>query len=101
MKIELELSDIQAIAQQVIKAIKPILAKNKPEDDTLFDVEGLAKYLIVDLPWIYQNQKSLPRFKVGRFVRYRKKEIDKWLESQRIPATQDRLNRPPPLKLMK
>ena len=48
-------------------------------------VEQLAKYLQVDQYTIYAwaRKGKMPAFKVGRFWRFRKEEIDKWLLKQR------------------
>lgn len=88
MKIDLEQSDIQAIAQEVVKTIKPILSKRKTEDDTLFTVDSLAVYLEVSKRWVYEriHLKEIPYAKVGKFPRFRKSKIDRWIESLETPA---------------
>jgi excisionase family DNA binding protein len=48
-------------------------------------VETLAEYLDVEKDWVYSHIKEIPHFKVGRFPRFRKTEIDKWLEGNRAP----------------
>ncbi len=53
--------------------------------DRLMTVEQMAEYLQVDQYTIYAwtRKGEMPAFKVGRFWRFRKDEIDKWLEDQR------------------
>lgn len=53
--------------------------------DKLMTVEQMAEYLQVDEYTIYAwaRKGKMPAFKVGRFWRFRKEEIDKWLESQK------------------
>lgn len=92
MKIELEETDINAIAARVAEQIRPLLNKNvkeRAEDDTIFTVESLAKYLQVSEQWVYERVqfKELPYIKVGKFIRFKKSAIDKWLEEQATPAT--------------
>jgi excisionase family DNA binding protein len=98
MKFEIEPQDIEAIAQKVSEIIKPLLFSNKEHNDkdVIFDVKGLADYLQVDLSWVYKqvSLKTIPYFKAGRYTRFRKREIDKWIDQQKIPSI-------PPLKLLK
>jgi len=48
-------------------------------------VEQPTKYLQVDQYTIYAwaRKGEIPAFKVGRFWRFRKEEIDKWLEGRK------------------
>lgn len=75
------------IAQEVIRAIKPLM-KNAVEDDNILDVKGLSEYLKVTHHWIYQQTHlgTLPCFKLGNQLRFRKKDIDRHLEGLKIPA---------------
>lgn len=80
---------VETITQKVIEAIKPLLKNTASYDgDILFDVEGLAKYLGVNRTWVYERThlNDIPHFKIGRFPRFRKREIDKWLEGKRKPC---------------
>ncbi|OGW37451.1 MAG: hypothetical protein A2Y97_00065 [Nitrospirae bacterium RBG_13_39_12] len=89
MKTELETQEIEAIADKVIEKMKPLLAGNgKSEDDVIFDVEGLTQYLKVSKQWIYERThlKKIAHLKIDGQLRFRKKDIDKWLSSYNIPA---------------
>ena len=85
MKIEIDNSQlINDIAEKVVERLKPLL--NNPHnanDDELMDVKELAKYLKVKESWVYEkiHTKQIPFQKAGRFPRFRKKNIDKWLEN--------------------
>src|SRR3972149_6389582 len=76
------------ITQQVVKAIRPMLS-GKAEDNTILDVDGLAKYLSVTRNWIYQQThiNAIPHHKLGSQLRFRKRDIDKWLDAQKVPST--------------
>lgn len=89
MKIEVEPEDIEAIAQRVSDILRPMLARIERGDGTngseaILDVKGLAEYLHVTPSWIYKQAslKAIPYFKTGKYPRFRKKEVDKWIESQ-------------------
>ena len=91
MKAELNI-DIQGladeVAQKVIREMKPMMEAEKPQDDTLLTVKALAEYLHVSDQWVYERvQKSeIPVIKVGKFPRFKKPDIDKWLDTLKTPA---------------
>ena len=88
MKTELEQSDIDAIAQEVVKAIRPLLSKGKVEENTIFTVKTLAEYLHVSDQWVYERVQlnEIPFSKIGKFPRFRKSKIDRWLDSLETPV---------------
>lgn len=97
MKTHLEPEDIQAIAQAVTEMIRPLLSANGKErtEDVIFTPESLAEYLQVDTSWVYKqvSLKTIPYFKSGKYTRFKKSAIDKWIDAQtRKPLL--------PLKLM-
>ncbi len=92
MKTSLEPEDIQAIAAAVIDALKPMLFGNgkQIEKDIIYTTETLATYLQVDVSWVYRqvSNKAIPYFKKGKYVRFRKSAIDKWIaSSERQPIS--------------
>ncbi len=52
--------------------------------DKLMTVEQMAEYLQVDeyTVYVWARKGEIPAFKVGRFWRFRKEDIDEWLESR-------------------
>lgn len=67
-------------------------------DDPLMSVKDLAAYLQVDMSTVYlwSQRGHIPAMKVGRMWRYRRSEIDAWLESRRTPAIKDTSSRADP-----
>ena len=59
-------------------------------DDQLLSVKELAAYLQVDVSSIYlwSQRGQIPAMKVGKMWRYRRSEIDAWLESRRSQPTE-------------
>ena len=56
MKIELEPLDIQAIAEKVLELLKPYLSqKAERQEDIIFDVGGLCRYLHVSSHWVHER----------------------------------------------
>lgn len=91
MKIELERADIQAITQSVLESIKPYLGRKVPEnaEDEVMDMKGLCDYLKVTPKWVHERTHlhEMPFYKLSnKQLRFRKRKIDKWLDSLETPA---------------
>ncbi len=91
MEVKFNIPDelVEEIAQRVISKLMPLLSKqNNPDNDILFDVKGLCEYLNVSDKWVYErtHQNEIPFIKVGGLLRFRKKDIDRWLNSYHTPA---------------
>ena len=90
MKAEIVLPDelAAAIAAEVAAALKPLLSARKATEDPILDPDQLASYLGVAKGWVYEqaSQASIPCFRAGKFLRFRKSAIDKWIEAQSTPA---------------
>lgn len=101
MKAELTLPSelVKEIAKEVVELLKPVLSgNNKYEaEDVIFDVQGLTEYLNVTKKWIYEQThlKTIPYLKISnKQLRFKKKDIDKWLEALKIPATSEPTGKP-------
>lgn len=92
MKIEFEQKDIEAIIQRMVEVFKPIpvdLANSQhTKTDELMNLKELAQYLKVKESWIYEkvHKKEIPFLKAGRFLRFKKKDIDQWLKNPYAPS---------------
>jgi excisionase family DNA binding protein len=62
---------------------------NLPTDETFLTTEEVLEYLNVNLRTVYRLIKagSIPAVRVGRQWRFRKRDLDQWLEGQRHPET--------------
>ena len=90
MKIYLEPEDIKSITQAVVEALKPLLNNGKDKsEDVIFTPESLANYLQVDTGWIYKHQKELKYFKAGKYIRFHKKDVDKYCLNHTMPVLPD------------
>jgi len=86
MKAELLLARelVDQIADKVIEKLKPIIpVDGKIVGETIYTPETLAEYLQVDTSWVYRqvSEKNIPYFKNGKYVRFRKSSIDRWISS--------------------
>ena len=68
------------------------MALNFPDDEVFLTTEEVLEYLQVNLRTVYRLIKAgkIPAVRVGRQWRFRKRDIDAWLDSQRPGG-----NRPP------
>lgn len=91
LKVDLETANFEErIAERVVKAIGPLLTHGR-DDAEIFSVITLAEYLGVSKQWVYDKKKcgKIPHFKAGRLLKFRKREIDRWVASQNVsPANQ-------------
>ena len=89
MKTQFELEDIKAVSSTVVELITPILQKNSNKsEDIIFNQDELASYLKVSRSWVDQkiSQNGIPHIKIGKYPRFRKDQIDEWLEENSTPA---------------
>lgn len=83
---------VSAIVDDVVARLKPILTglqTNPSKADDLMGVEELGKFLGgVSRDWIYQRTagNEIPFVKVGRMIKFRRSDIDRWLAKQSTPA---------------
>ena len=88
MQLNIDPEDLKSIARDVVETLKPLLKNNKQgcESDCVFDVKELAAYLRVNKSWVYNqvHLKSIPYFKCGRYTRFKKSNIDRWISSETI-----------------
>lgn len=89
MKIDLEPQDIQMIAEKVVELLTPRLNINNQPEET-FHKKALADYIQVNVSWIDKNLHIIPHFKLGKYVRFRRSHIDKWVEGITRPKNRKR-----------
>ena len=88
MQSTLEKEDLTAIAKELVKELRPILKTSEQGsgNDTIFNLKELSEYLNVPDSWIYRQtcDHNIPHYKLGGYLRFKKIEIDKWLEEQKV-----------------
>ena len=91
MKLDFEGAELdrlaEALSAKLAVKLKPLLSNKDggTSGDRILSVDDLSKYLSVDKSWVYHNIRQIPHFKIGRFPRFRKREVDKWLEQHKAP----------------
>ncbi len=85
-------ADLEALIQQVFANIQPAgatPAMPPPAEDEIWTVGDLAEALKIPKTKIYdltmrKGRTAIPRFKVGRGLRFKKTEVLEWFDKQRI-----------------
>jgi excisionase family DNA binding protein len=85
MHIEFDSTDIEKISNRISEIVLQKLqhTQNVP----LLDSDSLAEYLNVPKSWVYEKTRdksngSIPRVKVGKYVRFNIHDVLEWLKSQ-------------------
>ena len=57
-------------------------------DSEFMTIQKLSEYLVIKASTIYSlaEQKKIPHYKVGRLLRFKKSDIDAWMEGHRKEA---------------
>jgi excisionase family DNA binding protein len=93
MRTALDQEDIELIAQRVLEVIKPFLTIKEDDKGIIFSVNELAEYLRVSTKWVYDHAYELPHFKLGGFLRFKKKEIDSAVDRLSLKSANDNIVR--------
>ena len=68
---------------------KPVLnLYNTPEGKPgLMTLDELCAYISVNKSWVYQHIRDIPHFKLCGLLRFKQDEIDEWLASKQVKAS--------------
>ena len=80
---------IKQIADKVSWTVMNAIRSQAPtQSNDIMGVPELCKYLDMSKRWVYDrvNDKSIPHMKIGGVLKFEKKDIDKWLETFRVPV---------------
>ena len=58
-------------------------------DCFFWDIKDLSLYLKIKIKTIYAMVPDVPHYRIGKLIRFKKEEIDSWLESKRKDDHQD------------
>jgi excisionase family DNA binding protein len=61
------------------------MVQNNLDDFQYMGIQTLSKYLLLKTSTIYSlvEKRKIPFYKIGRLVRFKKSDIDLWMESNR------------------
>lgn len=77
----------KVITHEVINVLKPLLVDLR-KYETLLTVHCLAEYLQVSDKWVYERVQlnEIPYYKIGGNLRFKRYDIDQWLNTLKSPA---------------
>lgn len=55
-------------------------------DDSFWDIKDLSLYLKVKEKTLYAMVCGIPHYRVGKLIRFKKDEIEVWMESNRVKS---------------
>lgn len=55
----------------------------KPIENRYWDIKDLSVYLKVKIKTIYSMVPDIPHYRIGKLIRFKKEEIDSWMECKR------------------
>ncbi len=90
LKVSLSQEDKEAISQALFEKLKPYLLTGK-EEDAILDKQALAEYLKISVAQINRlvSNNEIPFIKLrdgkASAVRFRKRDIDRWLARKTTP----------------
>lgn len=91
MKLQLDIPEdlVVAVAKAVAAELKPLLATKPKEEDAILSPDQLADLLGVSKGWVYEQAalKAIPYHKLGKYLRFRRSAIDRWVDSASVPAS--------------
>jgi excisionase family DNA binding protein len=50
----------------------------------LLDIQDLSEYLNIKAKTLYSRIKGIPHYKVGRLIRFRREDVDTWMQQHRV-----------------
>ena len=60
---------------------------------SFLDIKGVSEYLTLRKSKIYSlvEEKKIPHYRIGRQIRFKKSEVDEWMEEHKEPAVDVRV----------
>lgn len=62
------------------------MEENQIIDNRFWDIEDLSAYLKVKIKTLYSMIHEIPHYRVGKLIRFKRKEIDAWMENKSVNA---------------
>ncbi len=67
-----------------------VKTETKPEKNIL-TIQELSDWLSISVSGLYHwvTVKEIPYFRVGRYIRFNRQDIEKWLDEKKVEARHD------------
>ena len=60
-----------------------VMSVNQIFDNSYWDILDLSRYLNVKVKTLYAMIYNIPHYRVGKLIRFKKEEIEAWMENKR------------------
>jgi excisionase family DNA binding protein len=92
--------ELKAIIEQILTDLLASKSEASINADSILTLEEAAKYLQIPKGTIYQltHRREIPYNKVGRSLRFAKKDLNDWLMANRKSTRKELLNKLNPSK---
>jgi len=77
-----ELREVELEA--LVRLGAPPAATPREDGQALLDVEAAAAHINMSAKWIYKNLAILPTVRIGNRIKFRRRDLDAWLEQHVI-----------------
>jgi excisionase family DNA binding protein len=67
----------------ILPSESELLPRNYTMANSCWDIKDLSHYLKVKIKTLYAMVQEIPHYRFGKLIRFKKAEIDAWLESKR------------------
>lgn len=67
------------LSESEVRTMEEIIS----HDNGYWDIKDLSHYLKVKIKTLYAMVPDIPHYRIGKLIRFRKQEIDSWMEHNR------------------
>ncbi len=85
LNVKLDTEDFDRLVESIVDRLAQKFSDLRPQcNEELMTVKELSAYLKVKETWIYKfvSLNEIPHCKIGKFLRFRRCEIDGWIKSK-------------------
>lgn len=74
--------ELEELANKLADKLFVKLKERLNQEEELLTLEQACDYLKCNKSWLYKKvqQKEIPFVKVGKYLRFKKKELDRWMK---------------------
>jgi excisionase family DNA binding protein len=60
-----------------------VMSANQIFDNSYWDILDLSRYLKIKVKTLYAMIYDIPHYRVGKLIRFKKEEIEAWMENKK------------------
>lgn len=63
-----------------------MMERSASTENSYWDIKDLSEYLKVKIKTLYAMVPEIPHYRLGKLIRFRKQDVDSWMEHNRSAA---------------